>query len=79
LPGPQPRRDLWLAHLGQHRVLDTAQLNRIAALCDLAGGHIRSAALAAAGGTDGPIADPGLRAAIAAEYRKLGRQVPAGL
>ena len=78
-PGPQARRELWLAHLGQHHTLDVAQLNRIAALCDLAGGHIRSATLAAAGSADGPIADAGLRAAIAAEYRKLGRQVPAGL
>ena len=78
-PGPQARRDLWLAHLGQHHTLDTAQLNRIAALCDLAGGHIRSATLTAAGCATGPIEDAGLRAAIAAEYRKLGRQVPAGL
>jgi hypothetical protein len=78
-PGPQARRDLWLAHLGTHHTLDTAQLNRVAALCDLAGGHIRSATLAAAGSAIGPIADAGLRAAIAAEYRKLGRQVPAGL
>jgi SpoVK/Ycf46/Vps4 family AAA+-type ATPase len=78
-PGPQARRELWLAHLGRHHTLDVAQLNRIAALCDLAGGHIRSATLAAAGSADGPIADAGLRAAIAAEYRKLGRQVPAGL
>ncbi len=78
-PGPQARRELWLAHLGAQHTLDTAQLNRIAALCDLAGGHIRSATLAAAGSADGPIADAGLRAAIAAEYRKLGRQLPAGL
>ena len=78
-PGPEARRDLWRAHLGDFHRLDTAQLNRIAALCDLAGGHIRSATLAAAGDADGPITDAGLRAAIAAEYRKLGRQVPAGL
>ena len=78
-PGPQARRELWLAHLGAHHTLDVAQLNRVAALCDLAGGHIRSATLAAAGSADGPIADAGLRAAIAAEYAKLGRQAPAGL
>ena len=78
-PGPQARRDLWLAHLGAHHTLDAAQLNRVAALCDLAGGHIRSATLAAAAGADGPVDDAGLRAAIATEYRKLGRQVPAGL
>jgi hypothetical protein len=78
-PGPEARRDLWRAHLGSHHTLDTPQLNRIAALSDLAGGHIRSATLAAAGSADGPITDAGLRAAIAAEYRKLGRQVPAGL
>ncbi len=78
-PGPEARRDLWRAHLGDFHALDTAQLNRIAALCDLAGGHIRSATLAAAGSADGPITDAGLRAAIVAEYRKLGRQAPAGL
>ena len=47
-PGPEERRDLWTAHLGQAHGLDFADLNRLAAKCDLAGGHIRNIVLAAA-------------------------------
>ncbi len=81
MPGPQERRMLWLAHLGAHHALDAGQVNRIAASCDLAGGHIRNAVLAAAAGADGaaPIGYEALRAAVEAEYRKLGRPCPAGL
>ncbi|MBL8350561.1 MAG: ATP-binding protein [Burkholderiaceae bacterium] len=78
-PGPQERRALWLAHLGGGHGLDEAQLNRIAAGCDLAGGHIRNATLAAVAAADGPVDYAGLHTAIEAEYRKLGRQPPAGL
>jgi hypothetical protein len=83
-PGPDERRALWLAHLGAQHALEIAQINRIAANCDLAGGHIRNATLAAASLTapvdGGPVLDYGvLRQAIESEYRKLGRQVPAGL
>ncbi len=81
LPAPEARRALWLAHLGPAHGLDDAQLNRIAGCCDLPGGHIRSATLAAASAAGGPVAPSyaGLRAAIEAEYRKLGRQPPPGL
>jgi SpoVK/Ycf46/Vps4 family AAA+-type ATPase len=83
-PGPDERRALWLAHLGAQHALEIAQINRIAANCDLAGGHIRNATLAAASLTapvdGGPVLDYGvLRQAIESEYCKLGRQVPAGL
>jgi hypothetical protein len=83
-PGPDERRALWLAHLGSRHALDISQINRIAAHCDLAGGHIRNATLAAASratpGSNGPLLDyAALRLAIESEYRKLGRQVPAGL
>jgi hypothetical protein len=79
-PGPQERRALWLAHLGEHHALDIAQVNRIAASCDLAGGHIRNATLAAASGAGGAaIGYVQLRDAIESEYAKLGRQLPAGL
>ena len=78
-PGPQERRALWLAHLGDHHALDDAQLNRIAAGCDLAGGHIRNATLAAVAATAAPVGYADLRAAIEAEYRKLGRQPPSGI
>jgi len=78
-PGPEERRALWRAHLGAHHALDLAAVNRIAASCDLAGGHVRNATLAAAAMAPGPIAYAALRAAIEAEYRKLGRPPPAGL
>ena len=78
-PGPQERRALWLAHLGPQHLLDVAQVNRIAAACDLSGGHIRNATLAAASAASGPIAYAPLCAAIAAEYAKLGRHAPAGM
>ena len=55
-PGPEERRALWLAHLGGAHTLSTAELNRLAADCDLAGGHIRNATFAAA--VDGPRARP---------------------
>jgi hypothetical protein len=80
LPGPAERRLLWLAHLGEAHCLDAAQLNRVAALCELAGGHIRNAVLAAracSGKSD--ISCQALLAAIAAEYRKLGKSLPVGL
>jgi SpoVK/Ycf46/Vps4 family AAA+-type ATPase len=79
MPGPQERRALWLAHLGCHHRLDDAQVNRVAAACDLAGGHIRNATLAAASADTGPVVYTQLRAAIEGEYRKLGRHAPAGL
>ena len=78
-PGPDERRALWLAHLGDGHALHDECINRIAAVCDLAGGHIRNATLAAASRSIGAVGYPALCAAIEAEYRKLGRQVPAGL
>ncbi|WP_291994987.1 ATP-binding protein [Candidatus Accumulibacter sp. ACC003] len=81
-PGPEERRALWLAHLGEAQRLDAVTLNRLAAACDLAGGHIRNVVLAAAalarqGGT--ALGEAALLAAIAAEYRKLGKQLPSAL
>jgi len=79
-PGPAERRDLWLAHLGDAHAMSPSDLNRLAAACDLAGGHVRNvvlAARAAAGG--GPVTLASLAAALAAEYRKLGRTAPADL
>lgn len=80
-PGPEERRALWLAHLGDAHTLDAAALNRIAAACDLAGGHIRNVVLAAAARTrahDRRIGEAELLAALAAEYRKLGKALPSG-
>ncbi|RCW65272.1 AAA family ATPase [Pseudorhodoferax soli] len=79
-PGPEERRALWLAHLGEAHALAPAALNRLAAGCELAGGHIRNVVLgarAAAGG--GSIDAPALAAALGAEYRKLGKSMPAML
>jgi hypothetical protein len=78
-PGPEERRALWLAHLGTHHTLDVTHLNRVAANCDLTGGHIRNAALAAACLSRAAIDYATLCTAIESEYRKLGRQVPPGL
>ncbi len=81
-PGPEERRALWLAHLGEAHGLDAAALNRLAAACDLAGGHIRNVVLAAAAlarqrGT--ALDEQALLRAIGAEYRKLGKPVPGEL
>ncbi len=79
-PGPDERRALWMAHLGDRHGLDIGELNRLAACCDLAGGHIRNVTLAASARTGGaPVTLDTLRCAVEAEYRKLGRQMPAGL
>ena len=79
-PGPGERRSLWLAHLGEAHTLSPAELNRLAAACDLAGGHIRNVTLAArAIEARGPIGMRAILMALASEYRKLGRQPPAGL
>ncbi len=78
-PNPEERRALWLAHLGNHHALSASQINQVAAICELAGGHIRNATLAAAAANPGPIEFAVLCSALAGEYRKLGRQLPAGL
>lgn len=81
-PGPDERRALWLAHLGPAHGLAAAEINQLAATVDLAGGHIRNVVLAAAASAraDGRVlASADLVRCIAAEYRKLGRQMPAGL
>ena len=81
-PGPEERRALWLAHLGGAHTLGTAELNRYAANCELAGGHIRNAVLAAAVAARDharPISEADLAAALTAEYRKLGKPLPSAL
>jgi hypothetical protein len=81
-PAPEERRAIWLAHLGDGHDVGAAELNRLAAGCDLAGGHIRNAVLAAAAlarRRSGPIAFGDLAQGVVAEYRKLGRQAPSGL
>lgn len=81
-PLPAERKALWHAHLGDGHALGQAELNQLAAGCELAGGHVRNAVLwaaaqARAGQRD--IAYDDLAEGIAAEYRKLGKPCPPGL
>ena len=81
-PLPLERRALWAAHLGESSALGAAELNRLAVGCDLAGGHIRNIVLAAAAAARRerrPVAYADLVHAVAAESRKLGKQMPHGL
>jgi hypothetical protein len=83
LPDASERAALWRAHLGTTRPKDE-MINLLAAEAELAGGHIRNAAitaalLAAARGEDAAITYEDIVAGIADEYRKLGRQAPDGL
>ncbi|MGY6214186.1 ATP-binding protein [Methylolobus aquaticus] len=82
LPTPEERRRLWLAHLGSGHELDARTLNRLAANCELSGGHVRNIVLSAAvaaRAAQRPIQYNDLLEAVAAEYRKLGKQTPGGL
>ena len=79
LPGADDRRQLWLAHLGPNHALAPGELNRLAALADLAGGHIRNAVLTAAllARRDGrPMALSDCLCGLHEEYLKLGRNPP---
>lgn len=80
LPGPEERRALWQSHLGTGHDLSARELNLLAARIDVAGGHIRNAVLTAAvlaHGDEQPVAWTHVLRALAGEYRKLGRQLPA--
>lgn len=80
LPSPDERRDLWLAHLGDHHTLAPLELNRLAALADVAGGHIRNAVLTAALLANvRKITQRDCIRALQMEYRKISRQFPGEL
>ena len=82
LPSPQERRALWQSHLGTGHQLSSKEINQIAVVCELAGGHIRNAVLTAAveaRDSDRPIAIQDVVVGLLGEYRKLGRQFPAEL
>lgn len=81
-PAPEDRRALWAAHLGAAHGLSLSELNRLAGACDLAGGHIRNVVLSAAvaaGANARPIAYSDVVGGVVQEFRKLGKQPPAGL
>lgn len=78
LPAVEERRRLWRGHLGARSPGDAA-CGLLAAYCDLPGGHVRNAVLAAAarcpGGAGDALGLPLLVDALRDEYRKLGRAV----
>jgi hypothetical protein len=81
-PGPEERRELWLAHLGAEHSVNSAQLNLLSAVAELTGGQIRNAVLrgavdAAQNGKS--IQYRHLLTGVASEYRKLSRQLPSEL
>jgi DNA polymerase III delta prime subunit len=80
LPGYEERLRLWESHLGA-RAPDEHVLHHLASYCDLAGGSIRNAVLSAAATVPPgvPIGSVALAAALAREYRKLGRRLPPDL
>jgi hypothetical protein len=79
LPGVEERRRLWQAHLGE-RGPGAEACALLAAYCDLPGGYVRNAVLAAAARDGGEASEPIPLAllvdALREEYRKLGRAVP---
>jgi DNA polymerase III delta prime subunit len=80
MPGYEERLALWHSHLGS-RAPPQPVLERLASYCDLAGGGIRNAVLAAASlaPEQGSIEMEFLTPALRREYAKLRRTLPAGL
>jgi SpoVK/Ycf46/Vps4 family AAA+-type ATPase len=79
LPGPEERRSLWKAHLGESHTLGPADVNRVAVAAELSGGQIRTAVLTAAlqaVKAGRPLAYADLLVGLRAEFRKAGRQLP---
>jgi hypothetical protein len=79
MPGPNERRELWIAHLGKNHTLSAIEINQLAGLLDFSGGHIRNAVLTAAviaKSAGRPISFSDLITGATAEYQKQGRQMP---
>ncbi|MBP1467363.1 ATP-binding protein [Candidatus Chloroploca sp. M-50] len=79
MPEPEERRDLWLNHLGTGHTLTRQQINTLAALVDMAGGHIRNVVFASAARArshDRLITFDDLLDGLTREYKKLGQQMP---
>jgi hypothetical protein len=82
LPGPEERRALWQTHLGSNHSLTARELNLLAARVDVAGGHVRNIVLGAAvlaHAEERTVGWSDVLRALAGEFRKLGRQLPAEL
>lgn len=81
-PGPEQRRELWMAHLGERHALTPQQINQLSVAADLCGGHVRNVVLCAAvlAQRDGrEISWADVHEGLSVEYRKLGKQVPSAL
>jgi hypothetical protein len=82
LPEPIERRGLWLNHLGTAHTLSRREVDLLAALVDMAGGHIRNAVLAAAAracAAERMITFDDVLDGLTREYKKLGQQMPVEL
>lgn len=80
-PRPEERRALWLSHLGSAHSLLASEINQLAT-AELCGGDIRNAVLSAsvpAHDEDRAITYADVVSALAAEFRKLGREMPSDL
>lgn len=80
-PRPEERRALWLSHLGAGHSLSRSEINQLAT-AELCGGDIRNTVLAAsvpARDERRSIAYADILTALAAEFRKLGREMPSDL
>ncbi len=79
-PGIEERRALWACHLPDGAPLaDDVDLDQLARLYPLVGGHVRNAAVAAgflAAASDAPVCQEHLVRAIRHEYAKAGRAFP---
>jgi SpoVK/Ycf46/Vps4 family AAA+-type ATPase len=78
-PGFEERRRLWESHLGDRGPGD-AVYRFLASGCDFSGGQLRNVVLTAVSlAGSGPVSGAHLLAGLAAEYRKIGRDLPAKL
>ena len=77
-PGFEERLELWRSHLGE-RGPGEAVYRLLASYCNFVGGQLRNVVLAAAAAGDGAITSEHLLVGLLAEYRKLGREMPAKL
>jgi hypothetical protein len=78
LPDAEQRRRLWKNHLGSRSPGDDF-VTLLAQYCELPGGYIRNAVLNAAVYPGGTLGRAAILQALAWEYQKLGRQLPAQL
>lgn len=82
LPAPRERRRIWQLTLGDDHRLAPGEINRLASLVDLSGGHLRNIAVTARVLATAEGRAPGMGDVVVGveqEYRKLGRPAPGGL